>query len=211
MLNPFDRHRFAPQPVYYTKIPKIEARKQVVGVYRKITGNQSIPDDRNYWTLCNWQPDVEGAEIVQLKKMGLLVDEQFFGIDNDIKEEGIIEHNKKCHPRANWFKGDWLEVIDEHYEKFKPSLVFFDYTRSVVVVSSHIIVARTMNMCPPGTMVAANLMLSDGHSKRKFDPNTLIENLGSHLRYSDWQVLDRYYSYRSSQTDMATFIFYKHA
>jgi len=208
VLNPFDKHRFATQPVYHTKAPKIRARGQIVVAYREITGQYSIPCDRGYWTLCNKQPNVDGAEIVQLVKCGLLQKKQFYGIDYDLNDEGIIEFNQQQHPEANWFKGEWLEVIEENYELFNPGLIYFDYTRTVVTPACHLYLARTMNMCPPKTVVAANLMLSDGHSRRRFDPDLLVENLGIHLRSpSNWDVYDKYYSYKSSHTEMATYIF----
>lgn len=207
-LNPFDKHLFSCQPVYDSKPTKIKAREQIVDIYRKLTGFQSIPENQGYWTLCNKQRNVDGAEIVQLVKCGLIEKKQFFGIDYDIKNEGIIEFNQKEHPEANWFKGEWLEVIEENYEIFNPALVYFDYTRTVVTAGCHMYLARTLNLCPAGTIVAANLMLSDGHSNRRFDPNMLVDNLGMHLRSSiDWKMLDRYYSYKSSRTEMATFIF----
>ena len=79
---------------------------------------------------------------------------------------------------------------------------------SRVVVLHFRYVSKTMNLCPSGTMVAANLMLSDGHSSKRFDPNAFVENLGMHLRSpNDWNVLDKFYSYKSSRTEMATYIF----
>jgi hypothetical protein len=210
MLNPFDKHKFATQPVYHTKVSKIKAREQVVVAYREITGQQTIPQDRGYWTLCNRQPNSDGAEIVQLVKIGLLQKNQFFGIDYDLNNEGIIEYNKQQHPEAHWFKGEWLDVIEDNYEQFNPALVYFDYTRTVITASCHLYLARTMNMCPSGTVVAANLMLSDGHSSRRFDPDLLVESLGRHLREpNNWKILDKYYSYKSSRTEMATYIFVK--
>ncbi len=208
-LNPFDKHQFSTQPKYYSNASKSRARKQVVAAYRGITGRTSIPENRNYWTLCNRQPNTDGAEIVQLVKCGLLQKKQFHGIDYDLKGEGIIPFNKQQHPEAYWFEGEWLDVIEQNYEIFKPALVYFDSTRTVVSVGGCVRLARTMNMCPAGTVIAANIMLSDGHSSRRFDPNLLIENLGPHLRSPKaWTVTDRYYAYKASQTEMATYIFF---
>lgn len=208
MLNPLDKHKFATQPIYYTKPSKIRAREQVIAAYREISKLMAIPQDRGYWTLCNKQPNIDGAEIVQLIKAGLILKNQFFGVDYDLKDEGIIEYNRQQHPEAHWFRGAWLEVIEQHYEQFKPALVYFDYTRTVVTNGCHLYLARTMNMCPADTVVAANLMLSDGHSSKRFDHDLLVESLGIHLRNpNDWKVLDKYYSYKSSRTDMATYFF----
>lgn len=208
MINPFDKHKHATQPVYHTKSPKIKAREQVVAAYKAFSGKESIPENRGYWTFCNKQPNSDGAEIVQLTKSGFIQKNQFYGIDYDLKNEGIIEFNQQQHPEAHWFKGEWLDVIEHNYEQFNPALIYFDYTRTIVTIGCHIYLARTMNMCPKKTMVAANLMISDGHSSRRFDPKLLVENLGIHLRSpNDWMISDKYYSYKSSRTEMATYIF----
>lgn len=211
-MNPYDKHQFATQPDYSSNSSKIEARKQLISAYREITGKDTLPSNKGYWTLCNWQPKSEGSEIVQLVNSGLIEKHQFFGVDNDLKNEGIIDFNKSCHPEANWFLGDWIEVVEGNYDLFNPGLVYFDYNRTVSKSSCHICVARTMNMCPSDVVFAANLMLSDGHSKRKFDPKTLIESIQPYLRSpSCWVVVDCFYSYKASRTDMGTFIFCKDA
>jgi len=204
---------YSKQPEYHTKSEKIKAREQVVAVYREITGLESIPQDRGYWTFCARQPNTDGAEIVQLVKCGLMQKNQFFGVDYDRNDEGIIEFNRQQHPEAHWFKGEWLEVIENNYEIFNPSLVYFDYTKTIVTVECHKYLARTMNWCPKNTVVAANLMLSDGHSLRhesdeRYDPDFLIKSLGKYLRHN-WEVFPRYYPYKSSRTPMGTFILYK--
>lgn len=206
----FDKHRSSTHPAFHANEQKTKAREQVVVAYQKITGQHSIPKDRNYWTLCSWQPNSRGAEIIQLVSCGLLDKSQFCGVDYDLKDEGIIKFNKENHPEANWFRGDWLEVIDEHYEHFRPALIYLDYTRTVKSAQAHRCVARTMNMCPSGTVLAANLMLSDGHSRRRFTPDLLIKNLNSYLVYpQDWQCFSVYYAYKMSRTEMGTYIFWR--
>jgi hypothetical protein len=208
MIDPFDKHKFATQPEYHTKERKIYARSQVIEAYRKITGQQSIPENKGYWTLCNKQPNEPGVEIVQLQEAGLIQKNQFFGVDNDIKNEGIIESNRVAHPDANWFKGDWLEVIADNFETFNPALVHLDYTKTVLKESCHVYVATTMNLCPEGTVVAVNLMLSDGHSSKLFDPKILIEGVRKHIRNPEtWVASTQYFQYKSSRTEMGTFIF----
>ena len=208
MGNPFDKHKFADQPVYHANTVKIEARSQLVEAYRTITGLTKIPPHKGYWTLCNRQPDLEGSEIVQLVNAGLIEKQQFFGVDNDIRKEGIIEYNEGQHPEANWLCGDWLEVLEENYDIFDPSLIYMDYTRTVMRPSCHIYVARTINMCPSNTVIAVNLMLSDGHSRKRFDSKFFVEAVRKYVRDSqDWTVSEQFYSYKASRTEMGTFIF----
>jgi hypothetical protein len=209
-MNPFDKHKFAEQPVYHKKPAKIKARDQLVEAYRQITGEYSIPENKSYWTLCNKQPDTDGAEINQMVKKGLLVKKQFFGVDNDLKNEGVIDFNKNCHPEANWLLGDWLNVIEENYDIFNPACIYFDYTKTVVKPSTHFYLAKTMNLCPPKTFVAANLMLSDGHSSKRFEPKILVESILKYLRNKkEWTFLNNFYQYKSSRTEMGMIVFVK--
>lgn len=209
-MQTIHKHQYSKQPDYAHNEEKKRARDQIIKIYRDLTGRYSIPPEKGYWTFCNRQPDVEGAEIVQFVNEGLLTKEQFFGIDNDINQEGIIEANKKDHPEANWFCGDWFEMIDKHYQLFNPALIYFDYTKTVATTACHRYLARTMNICPEGTIVVANLMISDGHSSRRFDKNDLVQGVNRFLRNREnWLILDEAYIYKASRTDMATFIFRK--
>ncbi len=202
-----DRHKHAPQPEYHKKKEKIQAREETIRFYRAVTNNYSIPKDRGYWTLCNKQPNEEGSEIVQMVKSGLLTKKQFFGIDYDIDDEKIIEFNQKEHPEANWFKGDFMSVIEQNYDIFNPALIYFDYTATVNNKAAHKMLINLMNMCTPkrnpNTVIVANLMVSDGHSKRKFIPDDLIKSLKNIVQ--EWNYRIPSFSYKASQTDMLTF------
>lgn len=204
------------QPEYHTNKSKFSARAQIIAAYRHITGLHSIPPEKGYWTLCNRQPSFppdqevtdEASEIVQLEHAGFLKKQQFFGIDNDLRNEGIIEDNRKDHPEAHWFDGDFLETIAEQYDIFNPAMVYFDGTRTIATKSCHVYVARVMELCPSKTVVAVNLMLCDGHSSKKFDPKILVEGVMKHIRNSqDWIVSDQYFPYKSKYVKMGTFVF----
>jgi hypothetical protein len=202
-----DKKRHATQPVYHESAVKIGSRRQLIAAYRTITGIHSIPDDKQYWTLAANQPNDPGAEIVQLTAAGLIAHRQFVGIDDD---KGIIENNQKTHPHATWHHGEWMEVIEDNYDSFNPGFVNFDCTWTAVNKNCQIHIARTMNICPPSTVLAANVMLSDGHSKRRFDPKTIVEKIQSHLRNpGEWVCSSQYFPYCCSRTEMGTFVFWK--
>ena len=197
------------QPIYHKSPFKINARKENVDSYCRISGNNSIPTEREYWTLCNWQPDDDGSEIMQLKKLGFLKKKQFHGVDID-KE--IIEQNKIWHPDANWHCGDWLEVIG--YNDFNPAMVYLDTTGFV----DHSIVIRTavgtMLLCPKKTLLIVNAMLNDPRSSRKFDPSKLIGEIGRKVPSSElkkWDQSIENYDYSSTgKTDLISYMFYKY-
>lgn len=197
------------QPNYSDNPGKRNAREQIIEAYRKLTGLHSIPEDRNYWTLCNWQPDTPGAEINQFTDCGLIKKSQYYGIDNDIKKEGIIDQNQETHPEATFFEGDWLQIIQQNYEIFKPGLVHYDSIHTVARTRFRKTLATTMNLCYlPNTVVAATAMLTDGHSSRVFDPGSLFKGIID-LLYDPqaWNAYAICCGYKSSRTKAGIYFF----
>lgn len=217
-VDKIDKHRFATQPKYKECTEKIKARQALIEKYREITGNHTLPDQKQYWTLCHEQDNSEGSEIVQLQKMGFLTKSQFYGIDDNFK---LIENNRIFHPEANFFHGDWLEEIYKQHESgnFNPGLIYFDYTRTLVSKLAPIYVGRTLNICPVGTIVAANLMVTNGHNKDVYDSETFSRKLWENVWAKDYQDSDYWvveefagkralaYQYKGSKTVMRTYFF----
>lgn len=198
------------QPDYWTLEPKIKAREENASVYRRLTGNQSIPANRGYWTLCNHQPpDQSGTEIVQLQNIGLISKDQFFGVDWD---EDIIAQNKEWHPEANWYCGDWVKVIREQ-DDFNPALVYLDTTKFADHMGAAKIVASTMHLCQSNTVLLANTMLNDPRSSIKFSPEGLmrhLENCVGSFELKKWHPKIENYIYNChGKTNMITYIFHK--
>lgn len=185
------------QPNYSQLDPKFAARKENISLYRKLTGNHSIPVNKQYWTLCNYQPIEDGSEIEQLVNAGLLKREQFYGVD---RNEEIIRQNKIWHDDANWFAGEWLDVIKE-CESFNPSLVYLD---TCSFADHHVacdMTSRTMRLCPPETVLFVNVMGNDPRSKRQFDPQKLIDNIRKTLtptERSRWKPNIKNYIYSAT-------------
>lgn len=194
------------QPSYFTKINKQKAREQLVKVWRDLTSLHSIPTEKNYWTLCNKQPDCPGSEIVDLVNLGLLKKSQFCGVDYDLNDEGIQEQNATVHPDAHWFRGDFVEVIDSNYEMFKPSLVYYDSTMTGQTKYSQQYMAQILNLCPSETIVAANIMMTSGYQNKIFSPDTFILKFGKLIiDPQDWKLHKNYcFEYQSSQARMYT-------
>ena len=105
---------------------KVQSRSiSIINLYRDIYGKDSIPAEKQYWTMCgahfNKQGKING-EFGHVTETGLIRPDQFFGID---REEVIIENNSKLYPDANWFNGDFLEVM-ESYDGFNPAIINYD-------------------------------------------------------------------------------------
>jgi hypothetical protein len=201
------------QPAYYRKPEKIKAREAVIKVYRELSGHQRIPQGYQYWTLCNRQPSHPDSEINQLARKAFLTKEQFYGVDYDLNNEGIIEKNCLDHPEANFFHGDWLEVIGTACEEdwFRPSLVYFDYTFTVANSKTANYFSDTLNMCrEKNVVVAANVMISSGHSNKKYNATDFGNDVWNKIyEKSHWKRFELAYQYRASFTDMRTYWFHR--
>lgn len=196
------------QPEYNKSIHKIRARAENVAAFKRITGLQSIPKGREYWTLCNNQPPEQGSEIVQLQDLGFLKKEQFHGVDRD---SGIIYRNKLWHPEAHWYEGDWNEVIEN--AEFNPSLVYLDATSFADHEIAMNLTVGTMLLCPDETVLIVNVMANDPRSSKKFDKNKLVDRLGykvPSMELAKWSTTVENYEYSATGiTLMISYIFHK--
>lgn len=199
------------QPKYSKSPHKIGARKANIELYRKLSGRQGIPVDREYWTLCNRQPPEPGAEIEQMLAAGVISSKsQFHGVDWDKKGEGIIAQNKVWHPEAHWYQGEWSEVITK--VNFNPAFVYLDATNFADQHIASGLVTTTMMLCPFDTVLIVNLMLTDPRSSRVFDSDKLIRNLECRvpsMELSLWNIRIPNYRYSASKTELITYAFYK--
>lgn len=200
------------QPAYWKLESKIKARSENVETYQKLTGRSSLPIDRGYWTLCNYQPpQEEGTEIVQLERLGFVKKSQFFGVDWD---ENIIEQNKEWHPEAHWYHGEWIKVIREQ-DNFNPALIYLDVTKFADRIGAANMVASTMHLCPIDTVLLVNVMLSDPRSSVKFDAAMLVQRIVKSVgtfELKKWAAKVDNFEYNATRkTNMITYVFYKKA
>jgi hypothetical protein len=197
------------QPDYNNNSFKVHARRENIRLYRKLTSLKSIPANRGYWTLCNWQPTGRESEISQLIRSGLITKNQFFGVDRDA---AIIAQNRAWHPEAHWYAGEWLTSI-ECEDAFEPGMVYLDSTNFADHHAAIELVVGTMLRCPSGTVLLVNVMMNDPRSSRKFNSDKLIGSIvcripASELTKWDSQVINYDYS-MTGLTKMGTFAFHK--
>jgi len=108
---------------------KIEARfYSIIDSYREAFGLDSIPEDKQYWSMCGSHFNSCGplkGELGQMLEYGLINKDQYFGVD---KEEYIITNNKKIYPDVNWICGDFLDSMKIYNENgiFNPSIINYD-------------------------------------------------------------------------------------
>ena len=207
-------YNYNPQKANLPK--KVIARKDtIIDVYRRITGTYSIPKEKQYWTLCAYQPDEEGAEINQMVKEGLLTKKQFHGVDST---KVCIKCNKKCHPGAKWIHGKWNEAI-KYCKNYNPALIYLD----TIYMAGHsnaikIALDTIKSPCQTGTILVINVILTDYHRGIQWPIKVFMNNLNqamSPLQRECWKFYPvenskkACYTYQSSMAKMGTYILVK--
>lgn len=201
------------QPDFDQSESKYQSRKEIIRTYRKITGHHSIPTGQQYWCLCGNQSKTNRSEIKQLIKSQLIEIEQFHGVD--ISEEKI-KRNSASYPKAQWYPGEWTEILEEQLIKgsFNPALINLDTMNIASKNPATKITAATMELCPPGTVLAVNVMLSNPHNGTEFYLDEFIKSLRENL--NSYQILlwnsfkQKVMTYSSTgQTLMGTYFFRK--
>jgi len=195
------------QHSFYETTQKLNAREENVKLYRELTGLQSIPPDRQYWTLAAEQRDTATSEINQMLALGLITSKaQFFGTDT---VEWMIEKNKLVHPEATWIHGEWEEVIAE-YEPFNPGLLYLD-TENLAGRITLNKTAATMALCPVGAVLLLNVCQSSPY-RAPMEADEFLQELSKRVPDIDLWVPSsgiRMFDYASNSTLMRTYCFHK--
>ena len=198
--------------IQYDKLEyKVQARKKLAQFYQKTTGRVSIPEDKQYWTLCALQTKNATSEINQLSKLGLITKEQFNGVD---RSEEIIKANRKVHPGASWYFGEWDTVLRRNSKKFNPAIVHLDFTSMAMTQAVINTVLQTMSLCELDTFVFVNVMLNNPRDPRvRFKKGDFIEKLyrTTYNEFIDkWKFFNQATLYcATGWTRMATYPFRK--
>jgi len=213
-METYFRHQTS-QPAYWELQTKVLARAENIALYRRLSGNYSIPQNRGYWTLCHRQPpDSPGSEINQVCDAGLITKDQFFGVDRDDDPDypEMIAQNAIWHPEANWYKGEWVDVIQE-LDNFNPALVYLDTTSLSGYSLAAQLLASTMYLCQVNTLILANVMLNNPRSKERYSPSQLVrflERIVAPIELSKWRPEVENFTYNGSgKTNMITYALYK--
>lgn len=112
-------------------IENVYAReKTIIELYRLLFQRDSIPKDRQYWTMCGAyfnfkQNRIVKGELVQLLKAGFIKPEQFYGVD---REQIIIDKNRELFPEIKWIHGDFEKSMLSYSisGNFNPAIINYD-------------------------------------------------------------------------------------
>ena len=215
-------------PKFYKCHRKEQSRQDtIIDAYRSTFNRTSIPDDRQYWTLCNFQADEQGnipkaSEVGQLTDSGLIRMNQVYGVDF---YQNIIDHNMLHIPDANWYCGELYEKVIEHIDIYHPAIINIDLNcmvrRSIIISTKILNLLNTMML--DEVMMILNVMVTNPRRKNMLTLDELNEifiekflnNNTFLVNAKDWNVYgdDKLYSYhgtgKKGKTAMSSLILWK--
>ena len=205
---------------------KIIAREEtIINQYRKIYNRQSIPQDKQYWTMCGNLSDNnnhlnQDSEYSQIIREGLITPNQFRGVEID---DTIYNRNKQVLPHIEIYKDDFFKTLNRqaNQNQFNPAIVNADLINMPEIGAIYIskIIAR-LSMMPGEIMLVANLVLDSPYispTRKKQDIDRFLVNLKNQHKFNSfkrhWNFNNECYKYAGnrehSRTSMGSYIFWK--
>lgn len=207
----------------YNNPIKIKSRQEtIIDQYRHLFGN-SIPEDEQYWTMCNYIHhglSLKGKELGQLLDSNLIQPQQFHGVE--IKKD-IYEHNLEMLDvlPINVYNGDILEVMQEEYRngKFNPAIINLDmmWEPQVAMHELSLDVIQFLTECLTGKriMLVLNFVAKPWCSSHKWTGTEAVNEMLKDPYFSNllnekiWSISNKAYEYKAQKTDMLTVLMIK--
>jgi hypothetical protein len=205
---------------------KIIAREEtIINQYRKIYNRQSIPQDKQYWTMCGNLSDNNNninhdSEYAQIVREGLIQPHQFKGVEID---ETIYKRNKQVLPNIEIYQDDFFKTLNRqaNQNQFKPAIVNADLINMPEIGAIYISkIIALLSMMPGEIMLVANLVLDSPYispNRKKQDMDRFLVNLKNQHKFNafkyHWNFNNECYKYAGnrehSRTSMGSYIFWK--
>ena len=205
---------------------KIIARQEtIINQYRKIYNRQSIPQDKQYWTMCGNLSDNnnhlnQDSEYSQIIREGLITPNQFRGVEID---DTIYNRNKQVLPHSEIYKDDFFKTLNRqaNQNQFNPAIVNADLINMPEIGAIYISkIIALLSMMPGEIMLVANLVLDSPYispTRKKQDIDRFLINLKNQHKFNafkhHWNFDNECYKYAGnrehSRTTMGSYIFYK--
>ena len=205
---------------------KIIAREEtIINQYRKIYNRQSIPQDKQYWTMCGNLSDNNNninhdSEYAQIVREGLIQPHQFKGVEID---ETIYNRNKQVLPNIEIYQDDFFKTLNRqaNQNQFKPAIVNADLINMPEIGATYISkIIALLSMMPGEIMLVANLVLDSPYispTRKKQDIDRFLVNLKNQHKFNafkhHWNFNNECYKYAGnrehSRTSMGSYIFWK--
>ena len=204
---------------------KIARQETIINQYRKIYNRQSIPQDKQYWTMCGNLSDNnnhlnQDSEYSQIIREGLITPNQFRGVEID---DTIYNRNKQVLPHIEIYKDDFFKTLNRqaNQNQFNPAIVNADLINMPEIGAIYISkIIALLSMMPGEIMLVANLVLDSPYispTRKKQDIDRFLINLKNQHKFNafkhHWNFDNECYKYAGnrehSRTTMGSYIFYK--
>lgn len=201
----------------YKNTRKLDSRYNTIIKYYRDKYKQSLPIDKQYYSICAQCSDeegniIEGCELHQLLDSSFIAAEQFHGIDIDPE---VYNLNTKNTSGAHWYNGSLIDVIAVQAAKlnFNPGVINIDTLnmpkRGVKLLADLLFLTRNIPEC----MYVGNFIL---FTRGKYSaPEEIINCLNKEdvMKYVDIEWDGTCYLYGGSfgdkKTLMGTIILYR--
>jgi len=200
---------------------KVKARNEtIINMYRSIFGTQSIPENKQYWTMCGQNGDENGnlkkdCELEHITSSRLITENQFFGVE---KNKQIFEINKKISKIARWINDLYQAIIKEdNKNNFNPAIINIDHVKMPHSggVNDIVKILYLSDKTTNNVMVVGNLVLkcyTHRSNYKDFTDRIFKHRLFQKIK-NNWNVHGYLYIYEGSNngntTEMGTMILWK--
>ncbi len=203
---------------------KQNARFETISKQYREHFTNSLPEEKQYWTMCGQcstptgEP-LDGSEPIQMLNEGLIVPEQFRGVEVN---SAIHESNSKALPELTFINDDFYRAMTTaaHEGRFNPGVVNADFPATPS--SSTAYVAKIMALLTATAsdlILVINMILRMRYYKRK-DGDFIINRMNKYASFrhawehGNWELGDEYFEYNGagntgSRTYMGSLIFIK--
>lgn len=206
-------------------VQKKEARRcSVIVPYHILTGRESLPKYKQYWTMCGAHYQVEDGHILpspgelgQLISGKLITPSQWRGVD---REQTVIDNNKSFSPDVWWKCGDFYDVMKAECAngKFNPGLINYDGVMSPKYSVPYLVKIMSLidyNVHDSLVLIANFVLKNPYRTNLTSKPQAVFSILKKHYAFPDhWKILPLHWNYRGgaskhSSSGMGTFVFLK--
>lgn len=193
----------------------------IIAQYHKHFSN-SLPADKQYWTICGQCATIEGeqlhgCEVWQVLEDGLIVPNQFYGVEVN---PDIHKLNVAAFPELNWVNDDFYHamVVAQSDSRFNPAVVNVDLPQTPDGGAGYVSkILALLTATSKDVLVVANLILRMKYYTAK-DGDYVMNLLNEYpqfryaIREGNWTVADHFYEYNGagntgSRIYMGSFIF----
>ena len=195
---------------------KIAREETIINQYRKIYNRQSIPQDKQYWTMCGNLSDNNNninhdSEYAQIIREGLIQPHQFKGVEID---ETIYKRNKQVLPNIEIYQDDFFKTLNRqaNQNQFKPAIVNADLINMPEIGAIYISkIIALLSMMPGEIMLVANLVLDSPYispTRKKQDIDRFLVNLKNQHKFNAfkhyWNFNNECYKYAGNREHSRT-------